>query len=63
VELAHNRVLLKRLGSAAREKMAGISWDAAFEKTYAAYRHCLQEQEQAQVVPEQAKMAHANSRR
>jgi phosphatidylinositol alpha 1,6-mannosyltransferase len=65
VELAHNRDLLKRLGNAARERMAGISWDAAFEKTYAAYRHCLQEREQAQLVPEQSKLAqaHANSRR
>jgi phosphatidylinositol alpha 1,6-mannosyltransferase len=41
VELAHDRTALKRLGKAAREKMAGISWDAAFEKTYAAYEHCV----------------------
>jgi phosphatidylinositol alpha 1,6-mannosyltransferase len=41
IELAQNRQLLKHLGQAARESMAGISWDAAFEKTYAAYRHCL----------------------
>lgn len=42
VELAHNRELLKHLGRAARERTAGISWDAAFEKTYAAYRYCLE---------------------
>jgi phosphatidylinositol alpha 1,6-mannosyltransferase len=41
VDLAHNKELLRRLGKAARERMAGISWDAAFEKTYAAYRYCL----------------------
>ncbi len=46
VELAHNRELLKRLGRAARERTRGISWDAAFEKTYAAYRYCLQEKAQ-----------------
>jgi phosphatidylinositol alpha 1,6-mannosyltransferase len=43
LELAHNRNLLERMGAAARERMAGISWDAAFEKTYAAYRYCLPE--------------------
>jgi phosphatidylinositol alpha 1,6-mannosyltransferase len=42
VELAHNRELLKHLGRAARERTSGISWDAAFEKTYAAYRCCLE---------------------
>jgi phosphatidylinositol alpha 1,6-mannosyltransferase len=40
-ELAQDRQLLRKLGQAARESMAGISWDAAFEKTYAAYRYCL----------------------
>jgi phosphatidylinositol alpha 1,6-mannosyltransferase len=59
VELAHNRERLKLLGRAAREKMAGISWDAAFEKTYAAYRHCLREKLQAEAVTETAKMAKA----
>ncbi len=52
VELAHNPQLLKRLGRAAREKMAGISWDAALDKTYAAYRYCLPERTQDQVAPE-----------
>jgi phosphatidylinositol alpha 1,6-mannosyltransferase len=65
VELAHNRELLRRLGKAARERMAGISWDAAFEKTYAAYRHCLQEKTQEQNAAENVKLAqaHANLRR
>lgn len=38
LELASDRALLKRMGKAAREKVSGVSWDAAFEKTYAAYR-------------------------
>jgi len=60
VELAHNRELLKQMGQAARENMAGISWDAAFEKTYAAYRYCLPESAQEQSVPEKVRMARAH---
>ena len=41
VELARNRTLLKRMGKAAREKVSGVSWDAAFEQSYPAYRHCV----------------------
>jgi phosphatidylinositol alpha 1,6-mannosyltransferase len=41
VELIQNRELLKKMGDAAREKVAGVSWDNAFDLTYAAYRHCL----------------------
>ncbi|HYA63530.1 MAG TPA: glycosyltransferase [Candidatus Sulfotelmatobacter sp.] len=41
LELASNRELRKRMGKAARERVANASWDAAFEKTYAAYRHCI----------------------
>jgi phosphatidylinositol alpha 1,6-mannosyltransferase len=65
VELAHNSELLRRLGKAARERMGGISWDAAFEKTYAAYRYCLQEKTQEQNAAENVKLAqaHANLRR
>ena len=66
VELAHNRSLLRGLGKAARLKMAGISWDAAFDKTYAAYRYCLEkEQEQLEDTGEKAKLrpARANSPR
>jgi phosphatidylinositol alpha 1,6-mannosyltransferase len=51
VELAHDRELRKRMGSAAREKMSGMSWDCAFEKMYAAYRYCLPEETEAQTVP------------
>jgi phosphatidylinositol alpha 1,6-mannosyltransferase len=63
VELAHNRPLLKRLGNAARERMAGISWDAAFEKTYAAYRHCLPQEAEAAAGEAKLAQAHANARR
>jgi phosphatidylinositol alpha 1,6-mannosyltransferase len=41
VELCADREKLRAMGVAAREKILGTSWDAAFEKTYAAYRHCL----------------------
>jgi phosphatidylinositol alpha 1,6-mannosyltransferase len=61
VELAHNRELLKKLGSAARERMAGITWDGAFEKTYLAYRHCLPEQRPRESAGEKAKAAPAQA--
>lgn len=61
VQLAHNKELLNRLGRAAREKMTGISWDAAFEKTYAAYRHCLLAKDQENAVREKAKIAQAQT--
>jgi phosphatidylinositol alpha 1,6-mannosyltransferase len=41
VELARNAELRKQMGAAAREHVAGVSWDGAFEKTYLAYRACL----------------------
>jgi glycosyltransferase involved in cell wall biosynthesis len=41
VELANKREELRRMGAAARENVAGTSWDAAFGMTYAAYRYCL----------------------
>jgi glycosyltransferase involved in cell wall biosynthesis len=43
VELAADRQWLRRIGQAAREHVLGVSWDAAFEMTYAAYRYCLQQ--------------------
>jgi glycosyltransferase involved in cell wall biosynthesis len=43
LELVHNIELRKRMGKAARERVEGVSWDAAFEKTYLAYRACLPE--------------------
>lgn len=57
VELARDRLLRKRMGRAAREKVSGVSWDAAFEKTYAAYWHCVKEKEAAPVAQRQKKMA------
>ncbi len=57
LELAHNRELLRKLGRAAREKMAGITWDRAFEKTYAAYRHCLPAERQGECLGEKVKTA------
>jgi glycosyltransferase involved in cell wall biosynthesis len=41
VELALDRNRLGEMGEAAREKVSGVSWDAAFEKTYTAYRACV----------------------
>jgi phosphatidylinositol alpha 1,6-mannosyltransferase len=43
IDLARNPELRKWMGIAARERVAGVSWDAAFEKTYLAYRACLPE--------------------
>jgi len=40
IELAGDAEKRKRMGGAARERVSGVSWDAAFELTYAAYRHC-----------------------
>jgi phosphatidylinositol alpha 1,6-mannosyltransferase len=44
LELARDRERLRRLGAAAREKVAGSSWDAAFEMTYKAYRYCVSDE-------------------
>jgi phosphatidylinositol alpha 1,6-mannosyltransferase len=41
VELAANPERRRAMGTAAREKMKGVSWDAAFEMTYAAYRFAM----------------------
>ena len=41
VELALDRNRLREMGEAARERVSGVSWDGAFEKTYLAYRACL----------------------
>jgi phosphatidylinositol alpha 1,6-mannosyltransferase len=50
VELCGDREKLKRMGVAAREKVYGTSWDAAFEMTYEAYRYCLPGQRADKVV-------------
>jgi glycosyltransferase involved in cell wall biosynthesis len=44
LELARDRERLRRLGAAAREKVAGSSWDAAFAMTYKAYRYCVSDE-------------------
>jgi phosphatidylinositol alpha 1,6-mannosyltransferase len=44
-DLVRNRDRLRRMGAAARENVMGCSWDAAFEKTYLAYRHCWAQRE------------------
>jgi len=40
VVLVKNREELRRMGQAARDHVAGVSWDAAFSMTYAAYKCC-----------------------
>lgn len=42
LELAAQPARLRVLGKAARENMQGVSWDAAFEMTYSAYRYAMQ---------------------
>ncbi|HTZ33275.1 MAG TPA: glycosyltransferase [Methylomirabilota bacterium] len=56
VELARDEELRRRMGVAARERVAGISWDAAFELTYAAYRHCQSAAPVLRTVPKKAVM-------
>jgi phosphatidylinositol alpha 1,6-mannosyltransferase len=43
VQLCGDRERLTKMGVAARERVQGTSWDAAFEMTYEAYRYCLPE--------------------
>ncbi len=45
VELCRTPERLRSMGEAARERVLGASWDAAFEMTYTAYRYCLRKQE------------------
>jgi phosphatidylinositol alpha 1,6-mannosyltransferase len=42
LEMLGNVAKLREMGKAARENMNGVSWDAAFEMTYAAYRYALE---------------------
>jgi phosphatidylinositol alpha 1,6-mannosyltransferase len=42
LQLARDRDALRAMGVAARENMRGVSWDAAFEMVYAAYRYAQQ---------------------
>jgi len=57
VELAHHRERLKRLGAAARQRVEGISWDAAFEQTYKAYWHCLGKEARVSSMAQKAQPA------
>jgi len=41
--LCGDRGRLSKMGVAARARVIGTSWDAAFEMTYEAYRYCLPE--------------------
>jgi phosphatidylinositol alpha 1,6-mannosyltransferase len=52
VELAANLQRRRAMGTAAREKMKGVSWDAAFEMTYAAYRFAINSARVAAGYPE-----------
>lgn len=58
VELCGSRERLSKMGIAAREKVYGTSWDAAFEMTYEAYRYCLPEKRaeraQKEILPQNA---------
>jgi glycosyltransferase involved in cell wall biosynthesis len=45
VELCRAPERMRAMGEAARERVLGASWDAAFEMTYTAYRYCLRKQE------------------
>ena len=40
----------RAMGHAARENMQGVSWDTAFEMTYAAYRYCQQAAPQVKIA-------------
>ena len=58
VELCWDRERLSKMGIAARERVYGTSWDAAFEMTYEAYRYCLPEKRaeraQKEILPQNA---------
>ena len=47
----------RAMGRAARENMNGVSWDAAFEMTYAAYRYCHHAVPEAKPAPRKAVLA------
>lgn len=58
IELCGDRERLSKMAIAAREKVYGTSWDAAFEMTYEAYRYCLPEKRaeraQKETLPQNA---------
>jgi phosphatidylinositol alpha 1,6-mannosyltransferase len=58
LELAGDREKRRKMGDAGRENMSGVSWDAAFEMTYAAYRYAGQaDVRQFDVTKERAMVA------
>jgi phosphatidylinositol alpha 1,6-mannosyltransferase len=57
VELVRNTELRKQMGKAARERVADVSWDAAFEKTYLAYHACVSQSGQNNASQPKAAMA------
>jgi len=59
VELALGRNRLREMGEAARERVSGVSWDGAFEKTYLAYRACLPGQAAATALQKKVMLAGA----
>jgi glycosyltransferase involved in cell wall biosynthesis len=52
VELARDPTLRGRMGRAARERITGVSWDAAFAETYSAYRAaCIRSEHRTREEP------------
>jgi glycosyltransferase involved in cell wall biosynthesis len=62
-ELALDRNRLREMGEAARERVSGVSWDGAFEKTYLAYRACLPGEAAENAVQKKMLPARATSAR
>ena len=60
-ELALDRNRLREMGQAARERVSGVSWDGAFEKTYLAYRACLPGEAAENAVEKKMPLARAQT--
>ena len=58
-ELALDRNRLREMGQAARDRVSGVSWDGAFEKTYLAYRACLPGEAAENAVEKKMQLARA----
>ena len=61
VELALDPNRLRKMGEAARERVSGVSWDGAFEKTYLAYRACLSGETEESAVQKKMVLARAQT--
>jgi glycosyltransferase involved in cell wall biosynthesis len=57
VEMTRDRARLQKMGAAARENVMGCTWDAAFEMTYEAYRHCWSRQKSELTHPKKVAMS------